>query len=72
MANVNVGDIVIAPEGCEEYLTPGKEYEVILLWGHTAFKIKDDEGDIIHCRIKDCAHLNFKHWILKENSLQPV
>ena len=63
----NKGDIVIAPEGCESYLTPQKEYKVLCYVGTPGFgfSIIDDEGDIITCCINRCSHLFFKNWIIK-------
>lgn len=65
---IKVGDIVIAPEGCETWLTPSKEYTVVELWGWTGFgfKIEDDNGKIIMCRSHTCAHLFNQPWIIKK------
>ena len=65
------GDIVISPVS-HEYLTKGKEYEVIDFWstffdekyGHR-FVIKGDKGEICDCFEKLCFHINRKNWILK-------
>lgn len=64
---MKIGDIVIAPEGCENYLTEGKEYPIIKVWdGRTeGFDIIDDEGDVIGCSKETSSHLNFRDWILK-------
>ena len=51
---MKVGDIVIAPEGCQSYLTPKKEYIVDRLVQYGYFAITDDDGDDLYtCREKD-------------------
>ena len=67
------GDIVIAPKGCREYLTAGKEYEVINVnddyneeYG-VLFEIVSDIGDLAYCFEKNCGQLNGQDWILKQN-----
>ena len=64
---IEIGDIVIAPLECESWLTPCKEYTVVELWGWSGqgFKIKDDNGKIIMCRMNTCAHLFYQPWIIK-------
>lgn len=64
--------VVVAPEGCREYLTAGKEYPVIEVWDNFdkvrgyGFTIIDDFGD---CQM---TFENFSHdfkdgnWIIKE------
>ncbi|MEX0595971.1 MAG: hypothetical protein WD512_05665 [Candidatus Paceibacterota bacterium] len=56
--------IVIAPVGCEMYLTAGKEYLVI---GEVKlfFSIIDDYGDVINCVWEKCFHAGGKDWIIK-------
>lgn len=67
---MKVGDIVIAPEGCEDYLTAGKEYEVVEAIEESTnkygslFSIIDDDGDMIETVEKKSAHLKFQSWIL--------
>lgn len=74
MSKLKVGDIVIAPEGCKPWLTPGKEYEVKKdINGFSdeminIFCIKSDNGNDLYCKIYNCAHLNGKDWIIKEKS----
>lgn len=50
------------------FLTPGKEYEVENLktssHGRTFFDIVDNEGDTLHCLLKECAHLEGGDWTL--------
>ncbi len=61
---------VIAPSGCEDYLTEGKEYEVFdveLYKNHGYFFIIiDDDGDRLPCLFNDCRHLNGGNWIIKQ------
>ena len=48
----------IAPEGCPEYLTAGKAYEVIEAPGSSrGFEVVDDDGDRIFCLWEGCAHV---------------
>lgn len=55
---------VIAPEGCPQYLTAGKEYETFDVSGDF-FSIKSDDGMACKCIFKGCPHLGFKDWIIK-------
>lgn len=56
---------VIAPTGCGEYLTEGKEYKA---FDNTrdGFWIEDDLGLMAYCKAEGCAHLNGGNWIIKE------
>lgn len=67
MTKLKVGMIVIAPEITADYLTPGKEYIIIELWGVTGkgFMIYDDNHRITYCRIEHCANLTDNDWIIK-------
>lgn len=70
---MKAGDIVIAPEGCEDYLTAGDGYKVISVDGlHTVFghffEIIDDVGDNILCSERVCLHINEQDWILAPTS----
>lgn len=63
--------IVVAPKGCESYLTAGKEYEVAKanskgLSYKWSFTIIDDNGAEINCLQIECAHLNDKNWRIKK------
>lgn len=64
---MKIGDIVITPEGCEDYLTAKKEYTIVKVWnGRTeGFDIIDDSGEVIGCSKETSCHLNFGDWILK-------
>lgn len=64
MKKLEVGDKVIAPEGCEVYLTAGKEYLVIEQIEESII-IFDDEGDQLYSNLKNSTHLNFQDWIVK-------
>ena len=74
---MKIGDIVIAPEGCQNYLTAGKEYPVVDFWEEEQpnlgyhFIIKSDFGNI-KCLEKKCSHLNDKDWILKPTTHEKV
>ena len=62
---------VIAPSGCEDYLTEGKEYEVFdvaKLNNNYTFNIVDDSGESIFSRLNDSTHLNDGNWIIKSKS----
>ena len=62
---------VIAPSGCCEYLTEGKEYEVFDVEKNSDgifFNVKADIGIKSFCRIKNCSHLNGGNWIIKSKS----
>ena len=63
---------VIAPEGCETWLTAGKEYEVfnVDIEGepyYFGFNIIDDEGDKIFCVLNNCDSLNGGNFTIKEH-----
>ena len=69
MKKLKVGDVVIAPEGCEDYLTAGKEYPVIEVI-EESFRALDDDGDEMYSNLKGSAHLKGKDWIIKPKSLK--
>ena len=54
----NVGDT--------EYLTAGKEYEVVGSHSHMVKKIVDDEGTIIYIRLNGCAFIDDGKWTVIE------
>lgn len=60
---------VIAPQGCESYLTPGKRYEVYY-WDVSrhcpSFDITADNGRDAFCILVGCPHLNGGDWIIPE------
>ncbi len=64
MKELKAGDVVIAPNGCESYLTAGKEYLVIEATKEI-IEIFDDEGDVLYLCLKGSAHLNGGNWIVK-------
>ena len=67
MKTLKEGDYVIAPIGCEDYLTTGKKYEVFnYRVSKERFNIIDDKGDTLFCIPKGCCHLNRKDWIIAE------
>jgi len=67
-------EYVIAPEGCEYYLTPGKWYAVEKL-DHipgeniedAAVIIRDDMGEEVYSTIRKSAHLNGGNWIIPDD-----
>jgi hypothetical protein len=59
----------IAPEGCEEYLTPGKLYEIEEEDKSTfksTFCIISDTGMVLLCLKRGCKHLNGQDWKIIE------
>jgi hypothetical protein len=60
---MEVGDKIIAPKGCANYLTPGKEYKVREKLG-TNFSVIDDDGDKILISEKQSTHLRGQDWII--------
>jgi len=65
---MKVGGIVIAPEGCEDYLTAGKEYLVESIVGKNdkdlLFMTFADNGQEVWSTIRESSHLNMGDWIL--------
>ena len=58
---------VIAPEGCETYLTAGKEYQIIYEpRKNTYFEIKDDTGFILYCMMPFDGHSRCNNWTIKQ------
>lgn len=66
------GMIVIPPKGCSDYLTPGKEYEVIRVLNFPdekticGFFIRADIGAELFSNLVSSAHLNGLDWIIKQ------
>ena len=58
---------VIAPKGCEEWLTEGKEYEVFNSEEGGFYTICDN-GEKIYTAIKGSGHLRGKDWIIKDET----
>jgi hypothetical protein len=56
---------VKAPASAPEYLTAGKEYDV-LKSDVNLIEIKTDDGTKILSMLKGTAHLDFKDWIVTE------
>lgn len=57
---------VKAPDGIvSDYLTIGKEYDVLDSDGTILF-IKSDDGHDVHTLIQGSSHLDFKDWIVTE------
>lgn len=52
-------------EGSEDFLTAGKEYEVLNSYG-VGFVIIDDDGDKLVCLFEDCGHLGGRDWTVIE------
>lgn len=60
---------VIAPRGCSEYLTEGKEYEAFDIY-QDMFTITTDVGMKAKCLFKDCRHLSGGDWIIAPERLK--
>ena len=64
---------VIAPSGCCDNFTEGKEYPVFNANKSNPinkfnFNIVDDLGFEMYCLLNKCAHLNDGNWIIKSKS----
>lgn len=59
------GDIVIAPQVENNYLTPQKEYRIKKVFVDNTFVIKDDNEKNLFCKLLNCGHLNGQNWIIK-------
>ena len=63
---------VKAPSGCSQYLTAGKEYEVVEIHFKkdekhgSAFSILDDDGVRLYCLEFCCHFINRQDWIIIE------
>ena len=57
---------VIAPDGCEHYLTPGKSYPVMNFDGIGIDTIADN-GAKIYSLLEGSSHLYDGNWIIPEN-----
>lgn len=59
---------VLAPEGCQDYLTAGRIYDVVKFWGvhGDLFTIIADNGLEAFCQLTKCLHLKRKDWIIIE------
>jgi len=69
--NLKNGMKVYADCETAEYLTKGKEYEIINCRGFgNWFDIVNDKGVIINCNFDECPHLNGGNWqiVKPENS----
>jgi hypothetical protein len=65
---------VIAPEGCADYLTAGKRYEV-LDWAHSTrfggcFDIIGDDGKRYWAALRECANINGGDWIIPDDEAE--
>jgi hypothetical protein len=62
------GMFVIAPQGCESWLTAGKAYQVVKnVRMDTFFEIIDDRNDILSCIFPYDGHTNNIDWIVKDS-----
>lgn len=64
-------EYVIAPEGCERYLTPGRRYKVLNpvevrgeFWG---FDFVDDDGTQRGAIFRASSHLSGQNWIIPDD-----
>ena len=68
---------VIAPSGCEMYLTEGKEYTVFNVnkisheKNNYTFYIIADNFEHSFSRLNDSSHLNGGNWIIKQETTTP-
>ena len=67
---------VIAPSGCRDNLTEGKEYPVFNVKKSNPinkfnFNIIDDERKKRYCLLNYCGHLNDGNWIIKQDTTTP-
>jgi hypothetical protein len=76
---MKVGDIVIAPEGCNKYLTSGKKYQIVEIYDPISdevygigFDIIDDQNNLISCREKRSRHINMQDWILSPTTHKKI
>lgn len=60
---------VIAPKGCSEYFTEGKEYWAFGIY-QDMFTVINDIGNRVTCLFKGCGHLNGRDWIIKSERLK--
>jgi hypothetical protein len=68
MTETKAPEYVIAPEGCADYLTPGKRYAV-RNWSGGVFNMTDDRGREINCFFPKSAHvLNGGDWIIPDEA----
>ena len=65
---------VIAPEGCAEYLTPGKRYEARYFSSSkeigSFFYYTDDYDSFRSARLRQCSHLNGGDWIIPDDEAE--
>lgn len=45
----------------ERYITAGRRYEVTPV-DEQVFKIRDDDGDLLFCLWRGCAHIDYGDW----------
>ena len=74
---MKIGDIVIAPEGCQNYLTAGKEYKVEDVISENGvrgcfFRTTSDCGREVYTSEINSTHLNGNDWILKPTTHEKV
>ena len=74
---MEIGDIVIAPLGCNAYLTAGKEYKVEDVISENGirgyfFMITSDIGAEVYTSEINSTHLNGNDWILKPTTHEKV
>jgi len=62
---------VIAPSGCEDYLTEGKEYLVVSVRNVEFFHVVSDNGKDVFSRLNNSSHLNGGNWIIKQKTTTP-
>jgi hypothetical protein len=66
MNNPHKGDLIIAPQVENNYLTSGKEYRIEKVFIDDSFIIRDDNKKKLNCRLLSDGHLNGLDWEFKQ------
>lgn len=66
MSSLKKGDVIIAPQVDNEYLTSGKEYTIEKVFVDDSFIIRDDNKEKLYCVPVNDAHLNGLDWEFKK------
>jgi hypothetical protein len=66
MSSLKKGDVIIAPQVDNEYLTSGKEYTIEKVFVDDSFIIRDDNKKKLNCRLTQDGHLNGLDWEFKK------
>lgn len=55
----------VSPSNRSPWIRERFLYKVINFYD-TAFEIEDDDGEIIYCLVRNCAHLGYGNWKIVE------